>query len=172
MKIDNWGKLSGITYKGYCIVNPIHNVNKTFYEADILDLNHPSKARKWKMELTMTEMDDSISPNSGLLRISEYKKTPNANVNVAQKYLRKEHLYKISIFRGEWEVLLEELIMMDEWEKHRPNIVSTNTNSGIISNVMNSGTTIDYGKMMQEMLDSIKQSDEALSTLKEYINKL
>ena len=36
MKIKGWEKISGYTYKGYTIVNPIHNAYETKYEATIL----------------------------------------------------------------------------------------------------------------------------------------
>ncbi len=41
MKIKGWEKISGYTYKGYTIVNPIHNADETMYEATILNLNLP-----------------------------------------------------------------------------------------------------------------------------------
>jgi hypothetical protein len=33
MKIKGWEKISGFTYKGYCIVNPIHDANEEGYFA-------------------------------------------------------------------------------------------------------------------------------------------
>ena len=48
MKIKNFDKISGYTYKGYSIVNPIHNAEETKYLATILDLNTPNKT-KWEM---------------------------------------------------------------------------------------------------------------------------
>ena len=48
MKIKGWEKLSGFTYKGYTIVNPMHNANETKYEATVLNLNLPQKP-KWEL---------------------------------------------------------------------------------------------------------------------------
>ena len=50
MKIKNWYKISGFTYKGYTCVNPIHNAGGTMYYADVLNLNLPQKP-KWYLEL-------------------------------------------------------------------------------------------------------------------------
>ena len=52
MKIKNWDKLSGVTYKGYCIVNPIHNATGNMYYADVLNFNLPHKP-KWNLEFIM-----------------------------------------------------------------------------------------------------------------------
>jgi hypothetical protein len=48
MKIRGWEKISGLTYKGLTIVNPIHNADETKYEATILNLNLPQKP-KWEL---------------------------------------------------------------------------------------------------------------------------
>ena len=50
MKIKNWDKINGYTYKGYCIVNPIHNAKGNIYYADVLNLNLSQKP-KWHLEL-------------------------------------------------------------------------------------------------------------------------
>ena len=54
MKIKNWDKLSGVTYKGYCIVNPIHNATGNMYYADVLNFNLPHKP-KWNLEFIMDD---------------------------------------------------------------------------------------------------------------------
>lgn len=48
MKIRGWEKISGLTYKGLTIVNPIHNADETKYMADVLNLNLPHKP-KWEL---------------------------------------------------------------------------------------------------------------------------
>jgi hypothetical protein len=50
MKIKGWEKISGYTYKGYTIVNPIHNADETSYQATILNLNLPQKP-KWELSV-------------------------------------------------------------------------------------------------------------------------
>ena len=52
MKIKGWEKLNGITYKGYCILNPIHNAMDTHYLADVMDL-----ATKQKLYLELETRD-------------------------------------------------------------------------------------------------------------------
>lgn len=122
MKIDNWSKLSGITYKGYCIVNPIHNAHKTYYEADILDLNNTPRGKRWKMELIMEGGVNWIHlpSDTALFRIIGI----NVSNNVTQKYLTKHELHKISTFRRIWEELVEEIEMMEE--SVTSNVVKTN----------------------------------------------
>ncbi len=58
MKIKGWEKISGITYKGYCMINPIHNADETIYFADIMDLNNK---RTIVMELEMQQPYNVIS---------------------------------------------------------------------------------------------------------------
>ena len=50
MKIKGWDKISGYTYKGMCIVNPMHNAEETKYYATILNLNLPQKP-KWELSV-------------------------------------------------------------------------------------------------------------------------
>ena len=54
MKIRGWEKISGLTYKGLTIVNPIHNADETKYMADVLNLNLPQKP-KWELVVLTTE---------------------------------------------------------------------------------------------------------------------
>ena len=48
MKITGWEKISGLTYKGFSIVNPIHDANQEIYYATILNLN--PKQTRWNQE--------------------------------------------------------------------------------------------------------------------------
>lgn len=167
MKIKGWEKLSGITYKGLCIVNPIHNADETSYETDIINLNKSHKP-KWKLKVLTDNHKFRMGSTDFFVTIEGEDKMSS------QTIVSRAMMLKLSSFRGVFENLVDEILMMEEKlaSKITHQINSGGASSGIISNVMNSGTTIDYGKMMQEMLDSIKQSDEAISTLKEYINKL
>jgi len=54
MKIKGWDKISGFTYKGMCIVNPMHNADETKYYATILNLNLPQKP-KWELSVLTDE---------------------------------------------------------------------------------------------------------------------
>jgi hypothetical protein len=62
MKIKGWEKISGYTYKGYCMVNPIHNAGETKYMADILDLNESHKP-KWGEINLLTPAHKWMVPN-------------------------------------------------------------------------------------------------------------
>ena len=83
MKIKGWEKISGFTYKGFCIVNPIHNANEDTYYATILNLNHQHKP-KWDMILLDT---DGVFT----FRIKD---------NITKHPLAKAHLTKVNIFVG------------------------------------------------------------------------
>ena len=52
MKIKNWDKISGFTYKGYTIVNPVNNTLGNAYYAEVLNLNLPQKP-KWHLEFSI-----------------------------------------------------------------------------------------------------------------------
>ena len=162
MKIKGWEKLSGITYKGLCIVNPIHNADETRYTADIINLNKSNKP-KWKLKV-LTDKHRFRTESTDFFVLIEGEKNLSS-----QTIVSRAMMLKLSSFRGVFEDLVDEILMMED-KNNTANIIPNNV--GIVNTIVNGGTTIDYGKMMQEMLDSIKQSDEAIATLKDYINKL
>ena len=73
MKIKGWDKISGYTYKGMCIVNPIHNADETKYYATILNLNLPQKP-KWELSVLTDKhrfkQDNSFNPEEPSIAIS------------------------------------------------------------------------------------------------------
>jgi len=81
MKIKGWEKISGYTYKGYAIVNPMHNADETKYFATILDLNDPTKP-KWELSVLTPahkfKIGDTFSiilkDNEGRSKINEHSK--------------------------------------------------------------------------------------------------
>ena len=162
MKIKGWEKLSGITYKGLCIVNPIHNADETSYETDIINLNK-SHRPKWKLKVLTDNHKFRMGSTDFFVTIE------GENKMSSQTIVSKAMMLKLSSFRGVFEDLVDEILIMEDKNK-TANIIPNNV--GIVNTIVNGGTTIDYGKMMQEMLDSIKQSDEAIATLKDYITKL
>ena len=127
MKIKGWEKISGFTYKGYCIVNPIHNANEEVYYATILNLNHSNKP-KWDIELTATPVKGIIT-----FRIKD---------SVTQHLMAKSHLTKINIdtlqkFREQYEMLVDD--MLEEAQSYVKK-ATTNINggtTGIINQVQN-----------------------------------
>ena len=162
MKIKGWEKLSGITYKGLCIVNPIHNADETSYETDIINLNKSHKP-KWKLKVLTDNHKFRMGSTDFFVTIEGEDKMSS------QTIVSRAMMLKLSSFRGVFENLVDEILMMED-KNNTANIIPNNV--GIVNTIVNSGTTIDYGKMMQEMLNSIKESDEALTTLKDYINKI
>jgi hypothetical protein len=104
MKIKGWEKISGYTYKGYTIVNPIHNAEETSYEATILNLNLPQKP-KWELSVLTPKhkwkQDDDFSI---ILRDDENRSTINT--------LHKERMQSIVYFRCTVEEMIDKMLGM------------------------------------------------------------
>ena len=135
MKIKGWEKISGFTYKGYCIVNPIHDANEEGYFATVLNLNQVYRP-KWDIELT-------INNNTGVItfRILD---------SVAQHLMAKSHLTKPNIdtlqkFREQYEMLVDDILeeAQSYVKKATKNINGGTT--GIINQVQSAGTNVLYG---------------------------
>lgn len=148
MKIKGWDKINGFTYKGYCIVNPIHNAEETKYSANVLDLNIQSKP-KWELSVLMPDfkfkLDDSITIT--LWDDNRYMTT---------KSISKDTISTISGFRMVFENLVDELL------KRR--LISAPTGrsssmqfSGIFNQINQNGTTIPYGQIVQS-IQSMQQT--------------
>jgi hypothetical protein len=135
MKIKGWEKISGFTYKGYCIVNPIHDANEEGYFATVLNLNQVYRP-KWDIELTLNN-------NTGVFtfRILD---------SVAQHLMAKSHLTKTNIdtlqkFREQYEMLVDDIL---EEAQSYVKKATTNINggtTGIINQVQSSGSNVLYG---------------------------
>ena len=127
MKIKGWEKISGLTYKGYCIVNPIHDANEVGYFATVLNLNHQQRP-KWDITL-------SINDTTGVVhfRIKD---------SVTQHLMAKSHLTKTNIdtlqkFREQYEMLVDDIL---EEAQSYVKKATTNINggtTGIINQVQN-----------------------------------
>jgi len=137
MKIKGWEKISGFTYKGYSIVNPIHNANEKVYYANVLNLNHQQKP-KWDIELTSNN-------NTGVItfRILD---------SVTQHLMAKSHLTKTNIetlkqFREQYEMLVDDIL--EEVQSYTASKVAKNSiyggTTGIINKVQSAGTSVLYG---------------------------
>jgi hypothetical protein len=135
MKIKGWEKISGFTYKGYCIVNPIHDANEDTYYATVLNLNQVYKP-KWDMVLSAYAV-------KGVVKFSILD-------NVTQHLLAKSHLTKINIdtlqkFREQYEMLVDDIL---EEAQSYVKKATTNINggtTGIINQVQSTGTNVLYG---------------------------
>lgn len=113
MKIKGWEKISGYTYKGYTIVNPMHNADETKYEATILNLNLPQKP-KWELNVLTPEhkfmhkfiIGGSVQANNFfiILRDNEGRSTTSE--------IDKKTMKSISIFRNTFEEMIDKLLSM------------------------------------------------------------
>ena len=142
MKIKNWDKLSGVTYKGYCIVNPIHNATGNMYYADILNFNLPHKP-KWNLEFIM----DGDGYGEHVLKLL-YGNGLN--------YTKKIELVDIrtsALFRLRYEELIDEMLNREltSASTNGNNIVYTNGNT-----TYTQGSIIDTIKELQRQIDELK----------------
>jgi hypothetical protein len=135
MKIKGWEKISGFTYKGYCIVNPIHDANEEGYFATVLNLNQVYRP-KWDITLSAYAV-------KGVVTFSILD-------NVTQHLLAKAHLTKTNIdtlqkFREQYEMLVDDIL---EEAQSYVKKATTNINggtTGIINQVQSAGTNVLYG---------------------------
>jgi hypothetical protein len=164
MKIEGWEKISGYTYKGFCIVNPIHNANEDTYFATILNLNHEHRP-KWDMTLSAYAVKGVIT-----FRILD---------SVTQHLLAKAHLTKVNIetpqkFREQYEMLVDDIL---EEAQSYTKTGTTGPSQGIINQVQTAGTTMAYSShsisnglnnlsIMQQALNAMKELEEQLDELK------
>jgi hypothetical protein len=107
MKIKGWEKLSGYTYKGYTIVNPMHNANETKYEATILNLNLPQKP-KWELSVLTPQHKFIVGENTadGIFFISMW----DDNKFSSSRKMNKQMMKSISNFRQTFEEMVDELL--------------------------------------------------------------
>ena len=171
MKIKGWEKISGFTYKGYTIVNPIHNADETSYEATILNLNLPQKP-KWELSvLTPAHKFKDDDAFSIIMRDDENRSTINT--------IDKQRMASISTFRNEFEDMVDKLLNMrltsapisHSFQSKGPAVV-TGT-GGIINTMQNSGTNIVYnpGNISGiSILDTIKELQKQIDELKSKTN--
>jgi hypothetical protein len=155
MKIKGWEKISGLTYKGYALVNPIHNADETKYEATVLDLNQSHKP-KWELSILTPrhkwKHKDDLTFNIWLC---------DENKVSSRVVVTKEQIQTISGFRMLYEDLIEKILHL-----RLQNTISTVTKringgtSGISNIVNNNGTSIDYNKMMIQLVNSIKEINQ------------
>lgn len=166
MKIKGWEKISGLTYKGYALINPIHNADETKYEATVLDLNQSHKP-KW--ELKVLTPDHKWKFGDKTFHIILWDEHNVSSRMVASK----EQMQTISGFRMLYEDLIEKILHLRLQNTLFSNVTKRiNGGTSGISNIVNSsGTTIDYNKMMVELLESIKESNQTIDNIKTTLNK-
>ena len=157
MKIKGWEKISGYTYKGFCIVNPIHNANENIYFATILNLNHEHKP-KWDITLSKYAV-------KGVVKFSILD-------NGSQHLLAKAHLTKVNIetpqkFREQYEMLVDDIL-----EEARSYLKkgTTGPSQGIINQVQNAGTSFTYKSGSISITNLQSNVIQALQTLQQQID--
>jgi hypothetical protein len=150
MKIKGWEKISGYTYKGYTIVNPIHNAHETKYEATILNLNLPQKP-KWELSVLTPQHKFIVGENTadGIFFISMW----DDNKFSASRKMNKQMMKSISNFRQTFEDMVDEILKIQLTSAPR----SHSLNSGIVNHINNNGTTIPYGQIVQS-IQSMQQT--------------
>jgi hypothetical protein len=158
MKIQGWEKISGYTYKGYCIVNPIHDANQEIYYATILNLNHSNKP-KW--DIILYKKKDVI-----LFRILD---------NITNHLMAKSHLTKTNIdtlqkFREQYEMLVDDILeeVQSYVKKATTNINGGTT--GIINQVQNASTNFTYGTSSISVTNIQTNVIQALKDLQKQID--
>jgi len=141
MKITGWEKLNGITYKGYSILNPIHNAMDTRYVADVMDL-----ATKQRLSLDLETRDGIRAMGNKTLYTIQLKDIKN-KITI-QRVLDFEMLKSISTFRQIYEMCIEDYLK--EVEKTWTN------QTGIINVVDNNGTTESWQSRLPTFDDFAK----------------
>jgi hypothetical protein len=137
MKIKGWEKISGLTYKGYCIVNPIHDANEEGYFATVLNLNQVYRP-KWDIELTSTTVKGIIT-----FRIKDNLTT----LLLAKSHLTKTNIDTLQKFREQYEMLVDDIL--EGRQNYTASKVAKNSiyggTTGIINQVQSAGTNVLYG---------------------------
>ena len=179
MKIKNFDKISGFTYKGYSIVNPIHNANETKYTADVINLSLPQKP-KWELNVLTPAFKFKQDDVFSIMLWDENKL--HTNTTMTAKTIKS-----ISNFRQTFEELVDKMLSLQltsapQFSSHSFNVNGTqrmriNSNGhvmiggnissgGIINHINQSGTTIPYGQIVQ----SIQSMQQTITNLTNDVN--
>ena len=180
MKIKGWEKISGYTYKGYTIVNPIHNANETKYTADVINLSLPQKP-KWELNV-LTPAFKFKGPDDDTFSIMLW----DENKLHTTQLMTAKTIKSISNFRQIFEELVDKMLSLQltsapQFSSHSFNVNGTqrmriNSNghatigSGIINHVNQSGTISVYDSstgMSIDLLDTIKTLQKQIDELKQ-----
>ena len=155
MKIKNWDKISGFTYKGYTIVNPIHNATGNIYYADVLNLNLPQKP-KWNLEFIM----DGDGYGEHILKLLY-----GNGLNIKHK-IELVDIRTAGLFRVRYEEIIDEMLSIELtsapiYSSHSIGIINTVNNNGatMVLHDSSTGTSIDLIdtiKTLQKQIDELK----------------
>jgi len=164
MKIKGWEKISGYTYKGYTIVNPMHNANETKYEATVLNLNLPQKP-KWELSVLTPQHKFIVGENTadGIFFISMW----DDNKFSASRKMNKQMMKSISNFRQTFEEMIDE--MLSRQITSAP--ISHSLNSGIVNHINNNGNTIQWQFAQSQALKAAKDLQDQIDKLNAYYQR-
>jgi hypothetical protein len=104
MKIKGWEKIQGFTYKGMCVVNPMHNADETKYFATILNLNLPQRP-KWELSVLTPAHKFKGDDNFSVMMWDENRICTNTEIN-------KQAMHSISHFRQTVEQLIDRMLRL------------------------------------------------------------
>jgi len=171
IKIKGWEKISGVTYKGFSIVNPIHNSYETKYMADVLDLNQSHKP-KWELNV--------LGPGH------KWKAVTDTNFHIllwdddkfsARKEVSKDMISSVSSFRQIFEVLVDEVLDVRRknslFTNVTPTIKGNGGTPGIVTIVNTAGTIVVYDSSTGtsfDLVDTIKTLQQQIEDLKSQQN--
>ena len=128
MKIKGWEKINGITYKDYCMLNPIHNAQESIYYADVMNL-----VTKHKLVLEL-EMEEVFKPSDKYGRTREYFTIKLEDIQKKikiQRMIELIHIKDVNSFRQIVEFCIEDYL----------NETDQNTSNGLLNYIQQSGTT-------------------------------
>ena len=156
MKIKNWDKTSGFTYKGYTIVNPIHNATGECYYADVLNLNLPQKP-KWHLELLLGCGGATPAFGENILKLLD-----GNGLNIKHK-LELVDIRTIALFRCRYEEIIDEMLARQltsapTYGSHSTGITTNGTNVVYTngSKTYTQGSIVDTIKELQRQIDELK----------------
>jgi hypothetical protein len=161
MKIKNWDKISGFTYKGYTCVNPIHNATGECYYADVLNLNLPQKP-KWHLELLLGCGGATPAFGENILKLLD-----GNGINMVHN-IELVDIRTVSLFRVRYEEIIDEML--------KTQILSAPTHgvhpTGIINKITTNGTNIVYTNgnttyTQGSLVDTIKELQKQIDQLKQ-----
>ena len=121
MKIKNWDKISGFTYKGYTCVNPIHNATGECYYADVLNLNLPQKP-KWHLEFLLGCGGATPAFGENILKLLD-----GNGLNIKHK-IELVDIRTIALFRCRYEEIIDEMLRT-RWAKQSTSAPTHNSHS-------------------------------------------
>ena len=107
MKIKGWEKISGFTYKGMCVVNPMHNAEETKYFATILNLNLPQRP-KWELSVLSPAFKFKGDDHFSVMMWDENKNHTTAKID-------KQAMRSISHFRQTVEQLIDRMLNLQTY---------------------------------------------------------